>query len=286
MSCKARRKIFHCELLRSLGQKILVFGDDRSPARDGEGAPVKSTEYEKLFQKNTALITELAKGNLDASVPAMAAWTLRELTVHVGGVWAFVSRSVAQGSSIDPNHGVATWGMAQDNRPTTENLSEWHSLEAQNLQKVIYSLKPDQNVWSSNLTDPTASYWMRRMCVEAAIHRWDAQSVTNSESEIDADLAIEGIDEFLDFFIPQRIPTSFAGVGTVHFHCTDGPGEWLITRTSEGIEVDRSHAKGDVALRGAASDLLLWVWGRKNFSELETFGDTNLLEEWQAKVQI
>lgn len=286
MSCKARRKIFHCELLRSLGQKILVFGDDRSPARDGEGAPVKSTEYEKLFQKNTALITELAKGNLDASVPAMAAWTLRELTVHVGGVWAFVSRSVAQGSSIDPNHGVATWGMAQDNRPTTENLSEWHSLEAQNLQKVIYSLKPDQNVWSSNLTDPTASYWMRRMCVEAAIHRWDAQSVTNSESEIDADLAIEGIDEFLDFFIPQRIPASFAGVGTVHFHCTDGPGEWLITRTSEGIEVDRSHAKGDVALRGAASDLLLWVWGRKNFSELETFGDTNLLEEWQAKVQI
>jgi|TARA_B110000438_G_scaffold133857_1_gene129596 uncharacterized protein (TIGR03083 family) len=260
--------------------------DDRRPASHGKGASVKPSEYEKLFQKNAAVITESAKGNLDASVPAVAGWTLRELTIHIGGVWAFVSRSVAQGRSIDPEHGVATWGMAQANRPTTENLAAWHSLQAQNLQKVIYSLKPEQNVWSSNLMDPTASYWMRRMCVEAAIHRWDAQSVTSTGSEIDVELAIEGIDEFLDFFIPQRIPKSFAGAGTVHFHCTDGPGEWLITRTSEGIEVDRSHAKGDVALRGAASDLLLWVWGRKNFSELETFGDTDLLEEWQANVRI
>ena len=260
--------------------------NNKESARGGEGVSVESAEYEKLFQKNTGLITELAKSNLDGLVPSMAPWVLRELIIHLGGVWAFVSRSVVQGSSIDPNHGVATWGMAEENRPTTENLAEWHSVEAQNLQKTIYSLKPDQNVWSSNLTDPTANYWMRRMCIEAAIHRWDAQSVTTSGSEIDAGLAVEGIDEFLDFFIPQRIPTSFAGVGTVHFHCTDSPGEWLITRTSKGIEVDRSHAKGDVALRGAASDLLLWVWGRKRFSELETFGDTNLLEEWQAKVHI
>ena len=122
--------------------------NNKESARGDEGASVEPAEYEKLFQKNTGLITELAKSNLDGLVPSMAPWVLRELIIHVGGVWAFVSRSVVQGSSIDPNHGVATWGMAQENRPTAENLAEGHSREAQNLQKAIYSLRPDQNVWS------------------------------------------------------------------------------------------------------------------------------------------
>ena len=79
---------------------------------------------------------------------------------------------------------------------------------------------------------------------------------------------------------------AFAGDGeTLHFHSTDAHGEWVITRTADGIDVEHAHAKGDVAARGPASDLLLMVWGRKLPEDLEVFGEMGLLTEWQEKVR-
>ena len=39
----------------------------------------------------------------------------------------------------------------------------------------------------------------------------------------------------------------------------------------------REHAKGDVAVRGTASDLLLFLWGRLPGKNLEVLGDASLL---------
>ena len=50
-------------------------------------------------------------------------------------------------------------------------------------------------------------------------------------------------------------------------------GEWLITRGADGMTVAREHAKGDVAVRGAASDLLLVVMGRAEVDVVEVLGD-------------
>ena len=118
------------------------------------------------------------------------------------------------------------------------------------------------------------------------MHLWDAQNAIGDPLPIDPELAVLGIDEFLDHFIGDRKPDVFAGAGeTLHFHSTDAHGEWVITRTEAGIDVERTHAKGDVAARGPASDLLLFVWGRKLPEDLEVFGESGLLDEWQAKVR-
>jgi predicted lipid carrier protein YhbT len=44
--------------------------------------------------------------------------------------------------------------------------------------------------------------------------------------------------------------------------------------------VRREHAKGDVAVRAPASDLLLFLWGRIPPDRLEVMGDTALLPRW------
>ena len=63
----------------------------------------------------------------------------------------------------------------------------------------------------------------------------------------------------------------------MHLHCTDTgddvPGEWLLTLTADGPTVEPVHAKGDVAARGTASDLDLYLWGRVDADALEVFGD-------------
>ncbi len=65
-------------------------------------------------------------------------------------------------------------------------------------------------------------------------------------------------------FLPRLAgwPGRRSATRTIHLHCTDGEGEWLITRAGDDVVVTREHAKGDVAARGTASDLLLFLWGR------------------------
>jgi len=48
-----------------------------------------------------------------------------------------------------------------------------------------------------------------------------------------------------------------------------------------GLTVTHEHGKGDAAVRGPASQLLLWIWGRP-VSEVQVFGDDAVAAAWQA----
>ena len=117
------------------------------------------------------------------------------------------------------------------------------------------------------------------MSQETAVHRWDAQVAAGAAEPIEAGLAVDGVDEFLEFF---RAETT-ALTGTVHLHATDAEGEWLIALADGAITVERGHAKGDAAVRGAASDLLLLLWRRVPLDGLEVFGDAALARAFVAE---
>jgi hypothetical protein len=111
------------------------------------------------------------------------------------------------------------------------------------------------------------------------MHRVDAQLAAGSAEPIDAGLAVDAIDELLEF-VAHRPPKEpqLADGETVHLHSTDLAGEWLLRRTAVGFEVERVHAKGALAVRGPASDLLCWLTGRAGAEGLELFGAPVLAE--------
>ena len=47
---------------------------------------------------------------------------------------------------------------------------------------------------------------------------------------------------------------------------------FAVAASVQGIDVDRSHQKSDVAVRGRARDVLLWLWGRDG-GPVEFLGD-------------
>ena len=57
--------------------------------------------------------------------------------------------------------------------------------------------------------------------------------------------------------------------------------EWEKKLEAEGSEllVKRAHEKGDVAVRGGALSLLLYLWGREP-EDIEIFGDPELARIW------
>ena len=79
--------------------------------------------------------------------------------------------------------------------------------------------------------------------------------------------------------------TALDGV-SVYLHCTDTEGEWLIVRDGDDLVVTREHAKGDVAARGSASDLLRFLWGRAAADQLEVFGDGEALARFREQITI
>jgi uncharacterized protein (TIGR03083 family) len=148
------------------------------------------------------------------------------------------------------------------------------------LVAVLAATDPSTPMWAG--TDRReVSFWARRQAHEVAVHRWDAQSAAGSPEPIEAPVAADGIDEFLGL-LPYWRGEPLRGDGeTVHVHCTDVAGEWLVRLTPAGPYVAREHAKGDVAARGSASDLALFLRRRVGADALDVFGDAALLERFR-----
>lgn len=210
-------------------------------------------------------------------VPSCGDWTLEALITHCATVWTFVRSSITAGARVDP---------AAIAKPPG-SVAQWHAEAFDALTDLMTGRPPDAQAWTWDPEHQSMSFWWRRMAQEATMHRWDAETALGmTPTPIDAELAVDGVNELFDVYVRLRNPTGFAGSGeTVHLHSTDAHGEWVITREPDGMQVERAHSKSDVAARGPAQDLLLFVWGRIGPDRLETFGDTDLLEDWQRLVR-
>ena len=93
-------------------------------------------------------------------------------------------------------------------------------------------------------------------------------------------MAADGIDEI--FYMVANAPDRRGrGDGeTLHLHGTDRGDEWLLTLDNDALQVERRHAKGDLALRGAVSDLELVLYQRPPLGDIERIGDESVLDAW------
>jgi uncharacterized protein (TIGR03083 family) len=226
-----------------------------------------------------ALATAAEKAGVDAGVPSCPDWKVADLLEHIGTV----HRWAAMNLSRKPGDPYLRSGQAGIEAPEDDSArAGWVREGAAHLVDALDGHSPDAECWT---WAPPANngFWRRRQAHETAMHRVDAQLAAGTAEPIDAALASDGIDEWL-YLLPRMpwVPEPITGNGeTVHFHCTDVDGEWLVRLAPSGLEVEREHAKGDVAARGTASDILCWMMGRGPVDLLEVFGDSALLDRWR-----
>jgi len=246
---------------------------------------METQQYLDQLARNSSLLGDAAvAAGTDADVPSCPAWTVKDLLDHcvTGDAWA---RTIVEQGRAGSTERV----LPADADPSLrgEALVQAFREGAEALVRELSSADPDTPVWTFSSTNRTASFWQRRRAQETSVHRYDAQLAAGAPTPLDAVLAADGIDEFLTVFLP-RLADNFADVGdaTVHLHCTDVEGEWLVARRDGEFTVTREHAKGDVAARGSASDLLLFLWGRVAADALEVFGDAELLARFRSAIRV
>lgn len=224
-----------------------------------------------IRNETTRLVAAARRAGPAAAVPSCPGWTVTDLLVHLGTVQRWATGMVEQRAGA----AEAPTPEAHPDDPT--GLLEWVEAGAGRMADVFAATPVETPMWTFAGPGP-ARFWFRRQAHETALHRVDAELAAGAFTPLDPEVARDGIDEFLDVVVPFRLAQRLAGTGeTVHLHCTDGEGEWLVRCTTDGPEVERIHAKGDVAARGSASDLLLAVRGRIGVSDLEVFGDEAVL---------
>jgi uncharacterized protein (TIGR03083 family) len=159
----------------------------------------------------------------------------------------------------------------------------WYDDGLELLLGTLADTDPSVDVWNwSPSGDRSVRFWDRRMALETAVHRWDAQAAIGTVDAVDAALAVDGVDEYFELFVAGRLAAEPVPQlsGSLHLHATDSDGEWWIAFAPDHLERRHEHAKADAAVRGPASALLLWVWKRRpdDAPELQVFGDSAVLD--------
>jgi uncharacterized protein (TIGR03083 family) len=239
-------------------------------------------QYEDLLgalTTNSEALAAAATGNLERPVPSCPQWDVAALVRHQGGVYGWVSTILAAGGQ----HPTAP-------RPTGpeghDGLVAWFDKVRSKVLADLGNRSPDDPAWVFVPEIPQkVGWWARRQALETSVHRVDAELASGAAGPIAADLAVEGLDEFLMEFLPWVLSQHpVEGLhGTVHLHATDAEGEWMMDLDAKE-PARREHGKADTAVRGPASGLYLWSWNRQTPEEagLEVFGDTSLVEAWRG----
>jgi uncharacterized protein (TIGR03083 family) len=236
----------------------------------------RSTYLESLASDADAFYAAVARTSLDVPVAACPGWSLEDLVYHVGEVHHFWGDVVAR-QVLRPDE------VEEPARPSSAAVVGWANAETDRLRAVLASAHPATRVWTW-LKQQDVAFVVRRMAQETAVHRWDAERAARAPSPIAAALASDGIDEFLTFMLPDARAGVARLAGSIHLHCTDTPGEWLVRPGDDGAPVvTPEHAKGDAAMRGAASDLLLVLWRRLGLDAIDVIGDRSVAEGFVAR---
>lgn len=194
---------------------------------------------------------------IDAPVPSCPGWTVERLVDHTGKVLRFVGKVVETGGPVD--------ARTLPRPPAGPLVVQWFEEMAASTVAALAAKEPDDKLWNWAGEPPVAAFWYRRMAHELAVHGADASLAAGRTPEIAPPLAADGIDELLTVLLPAKAAAGAAdleGLGSLHVHCTDTAGEWLVTPSGSAVVVTRVHAKADTALRGPAADLLLRLTNR------------------------
>ena len=207
-------------------------------------------------------------------IPTCPGWTMTQLFTHVGrgNRWAAQIVLDRADDRIDPQ-------TVPEGKPPKDidAALEWLHDGALKLTDAVAE-EHDATVWTFTGPQP-ASWWVRRRLHETVVHRADAALAAGVPFTVhDPVIAADTISEWLDLATARgNVPWD-----TIHLHATDADlnttGEWTI---ADGLW-SHEHAKGEFALRGSVTDLLLALTHRKAVEDtgLEVFGEPAVWQSW------
>jgi uncharacterized protein (TIGR03083 family) len=234
-------------------------------------------DYLQSIAVDGAALKELAEHHdLDLPVPACPGWSLRDLVAHVGGANHWVSTCVSSGLSAQER--ILPPGPAG-----RDELLRWFDDSLGGLLAVLAATAPDQPVWTPIRGVSGSVWWRRKQALEVAIHLTDAETAVGVDRKtIDPRLALDGIDEYAQEFLPLMLHAVAEPppVTAVLLSPDDIDDSRVLSLIPAGD--DRDPGIPRVEIEASAADLFLWMWNRVTAGSLAVIGDDAVISWWRG----
>ncbi len=200
-------------------------------------------------------------------VPSCPGWTTNDLAKHMAHVYLGQAFVVETGSQAENKEHLASY-------PRTEDFMEFMSWGFDAITKALDIDRPERPTWSWHHSDHTVDFWFRRMAHETVIHRIDAEQAVGTVSKIDDALALDGVDEVLDF-LPllgswPEAPNVDFGIVSIVASTEDETKVWDLNFTDKAATVsaaDQVNTSARLVISGDAEAMDLYLWGRIDSSD-------------------
>jgi uncharacterized protein (TIGR03083 family) len=238
-----------------------------------------------LVAENRRLGESLRTADSETPVPTCPGWTLRQLLTHVGRGHRWAAMIVRE--RADARVDIRT---VPDGKPPADADAavSWLDDSARLLLDAVAATGAEVPVWTFTGPKP-AEWWVRRRLHEAVVHRADAAIALGVPYDVEAELAADGVSEWLDLLSARHVPDAGPALpdgATLHLHATDdglaAHGEWLVRSEGGRLVWEHGHGKGAVAVRGSAADILQAVMRRipADDPRLQVLGDESAWRTW------
>jgi uncharacterized protein (TIGR03083 family) len=225
--------------------------------------------YVEQVRQDGQKLTTAAGDDLSIAVPTCPGWTMRDLVRHVAEVYEHKIACTELGHAPDP------WPPEW---PAHRDPVEWFGDAHARLLAMFARSGPSTPSATWWPADQTVGFWARRMAHETAVHRVDAESATGALTPVDAELALDGIDEILVLMLAgdwSEDPDDAAQGQRVSISA--GDRSWTVTMDRGAMGVAVGGGDGDASVQGRPSDVLLWLWGRAPDELVARSGDPEAL---------
>jgi len=184
-----------------------------------------------LIQAQGARMSEVARRDPDRPIPQYPGWSMSDLVAHTGSVLGrttVVCRESRQERPETPQ------------LPAGADATDWFDDQLAQMLGVLSDADPATVVWGFG-SQPSVGFWKQRMLIEVGVHRFDAERAWGDPDPLTDEVAIAGLDEFDDMWLPR-----LGEVPTIRVHAADVDRSW-----------DYGEGDPEAEISGTASDLYL-----------------------------
>lgn len=235
-------------------------------------------ERVSAIEEASARLGGLMADALTAPVPSCPEWSGRDLVEHVAAVFTFFAHQLASGDPTE-RHEPPPFDASEGG-----DVVEWLDAATGVLTEALGELGPDEPCWNWSGNDLDSGWVARRMALEVAVHRYDAELAVGETNFIATALAADGIDERVEVHLRADVPEHPKASlgGPICLCCTDADAAWVVEVANGRVRSRQGAGPAAAVVRGSASELFLFTWNRIGVDELELTGDRAVAEAWAS----
>ena len=229
---------------------------------------------EAIRRESEAFASAAERGDLTTRVPSCPDWTLGDLVWHLTDVQWFWTQIAGRALLSREDVGPRPEPPASD-----DHLVGGFREGAAALVEVLEEADPGLRLWSWAGGQQDITWVRRRQAHEAAIHRWDAEATVGDPGPIEGSLALDGIDEWVEWMADPDELSSAAPV-MVRLVASDREAARVLRVEADGTFASEPQGQPDGTITASASDLDLLLWRRVAPADVSIVGDRSAVERF------